>query len=174
MIVNQWVPSAHYGDAIGDHIRATRDLFRPWGHDSDIFAVQIDEALEGDVPPWTDEARATGDVTILHFAGASPMTAAVRRAARAGASCSTTTSRPRRFFAPYEPGLAREAAAGRKELATLAGAVDLAVGVSDYNRRELRVARVHAGRRSCRFSWTRTDFATRRGCRRSSRCSRTA
>ena len=28
MIVNQWVPSAHYGDAIGDHILATRDLFR--------------------------------------------------------------------------------------------------------------------------------------------------
>ena len=44
---------------------------------------------------------------------------------------------PARFFAPFEPGLAREAAASRKELQTLAPLVDLAVGVSDYNRREL-------------------------------------
>jgi glycosyltransferase involved in cell wall biosynthesis len=136
MIVNQWVPSAHSGDAIGDHILATRDLFRAWGLESDVFAVRIDEALEGDVRPWTDEAARRGDVTMLHFAGASPMTPAFAtlKSPRVMQYHNIT---PARFFAPFEPGLAREAATSRKELQTLAPLVDLAVGVSEFNRREL-------------------------------------
>jgi hypothetical protein len=46
MIVNQWVPAAHAGDAVGDHTRGVRDLFRSWGHTSEIFAITIDDALE--------------------------------------------------------------------------------------------------------------------------------
>ena len=136
MIVNQWVSAAHYGDATGDHIRATRDVLRAWGLESEIFAVQIDEALEGDVRLWTDEAAPHGDVTILHYAGASPMIA--RFAALKGRRVIQYHNvTPARFFAPYEPALARAAAVSRKELATLAPVVDLAVGVSEYNRREL-------------------------------------
>jgi glycosyltransferase involved in cell wall biosynthesis len=44
---------------------------------------------------------------------------------------------PAHFFAPYDPGLFRLAALGRRELATLAGRVDLALGDSDFNRQEL-------------------------------------
>jgi glycosyltransferase involved in cell wall biosynthesis len=44
---------------------------------------------------------------------------------------------PAAFFAPYDRALFRLALLAREELATLAGRVDLALGVSDYNRREL-------------------------------------
>jgi glycosyltransferase involved in cell wall biosynthesis len=44
---------------------------------------------------------------------------------------------PARFFAPYDAGLFRLAALGRKELRTLVGRVDLALGDSDFNRQEL-------------------------------------
>ena len=44
---------------------------------------------------------------------------------------------PARFFAPYDPALFRLASLARQELATLVGRVDLALGVSDYNRQEL-------------------------------------
>jgi glycosyltransferase involved in cell wall biosynthesis len=44
---------------------------------------------------------------------------------------------PAAFFAPYDPGLFRLAALGRRELATLAGRVDLALGDSEFNRQEL-------------------------------------
>ena len=44
---------------------------------------------------------------------------------------------PAHFFAPYDPGLFRLASIGRRELATLAGRVDLALGDSEFNRREL-------------------------------------
>jgi L-malate glycosyltransferase len=44
---------------------------------------------------------------------------------------------PAHFFAPYAPGLFRLAALGRRELQSLAGRVDLALGDSEFNRREL-------------------------------------
>lgn len=136
MIVNQWVPSAHYGDAIGDHVLVTRDMFRQWGFESDVFAAQIDEELQDDVRSWTDDDAYDGDVTILHFAGSSPMTEAFGDVdGRRVLQYHNIT--PARFFAPYEPGLARASARGRTELASLTGVVDLAVGDSEYNRREL-------------------------------------
>jgi hypothetical protein len=44
---------------------------------------------------------------------------------------------PAHFFAPFDAGIARMAARGRDELATLVDRVDLALGVSEYNRGEL-------------------------------------
>ena len=41
MIINQWVPAAHRGDAIGDSARRVRDLLRAKGHTSDLFALFI-------------------------------------------------------------------------------------------------------------------------------------
>jgi len=75
-------------------------------------------------------------VTIFHFALPSPMTA--RFAALDGAKILQYHNiTPAAFFAPYDPQLFRLAALGRRELATLAGHVDLALGDSDFNRREL-------------------------------------
>ena len=58
MIVNQWVPAAHRGDAIGDSARRVRGLLRAMGHQSDLFALTIDDDLRGDVRPFADPARA--------------------------------------------------------------------------------------------------------------------
>jgi glycosyltransferase involved in cell wall biosynthesis len=44
---------------------------------------------------------------------------------------------PAYFFAPYQPDLFALTARARLELATLVGRVDLAIGVSEFNRREL-------------------------------------
>jgi glycosyltransferase involved in cell wall biosynthesis len=44
---------------------------------------------------------------------------------------------PARFYAPYDPGIFRLAVVGRRELASLAGRCDLALGDSEYNRQEL-------------------------------------
>jgi len=130
------VPAAHRGDAIGDSARKVRDMLRAMGHDSDLFALTIDDDLRGDVRPFSDPAATRGDVTIFHFALPSPMTA--RFAALDGVKILQYHNiTPAAFFAPYDPQLFRLAALGRRELATLAGHVDLAVGDSDFNRREL-------------------------------------
>ena len=68
MIINQWVPAAHRGDAIGDSARRVRDLLRGLGHDADVYALTIDDDLAGDVRPFGDPAARRGDLTIFHFA----------------------------------------------------------------------------------------------------------
>jgi glycosyltransferase involved in cell wall biosynthesis len=136
MIINQWVPAAHKGDAIGDSARRVRELLRARGHESDVYALTIDDDLRGDVRPFGDPGARRGDVTIFHFALPSPMTAAFASLG-AGRVLQYHNITPAAFFAPYDAGLFRLAALGRQELKTLAGHVDLALGDSEFNRREL-------------------------------------
>jgi glycosyltransferase involved in cell wall biosynthesis len=134
--VNQWLPAAHAGDAVGDHARALRDLFRRHGHEAGIYALTIDEGLEHEIHPWSDPASRGGDVTLLHFAVPSPMTQALGTLPGTRVLVYHNVT-PARFFAPFDARICRMAAAGREELAWLADRVDLAVGVSEFNRREL-------------------------------------
>ena len=136
MRIHQWVPAAHRGDAIGDSARTVREMLRRMGHESEIFALTIDDDLRGDVLPFADPSAARGDVTIFHFALPSPMTDAFARLTGAKVLQYHNIT-PASFFAPYDPGLFRLAALGRQELATLAGRVDLALGDSEFNRQEL-------------------------------------
>src|SRR5512137_528708 len=136
MVVNQWVPAAHRGDAIGDSARAVRDLLRARGHGSELYALQIDENMRGEARPFADPAARAGDITILHFAVPSPMTEAFAQLPR-GRVLQYHNITPARFYAPYDPGIFRLAVLGRRELASLAGRTDLALGDSAYNRQEL-------------------------------------
>lgn len=136
MIVNQWVPAAHRGDAIGDSARRVRELLRAAGHQSDLFAMTIDEDLRGDVREFSDPAARRGDVTIFHFALPSPMTDAFA-SLPGGRVLQYHNITPPEFFAAYDAGLFRLAALGRSELRSLVGRVDLALGDSDFNRQEL-------------------------------------
>ena len=136
MIVNQWVPAAHRGDAIGDSARRVRDLLRGMGHVSEIYALTIDEDMEDEVHPFGDPSARGGDITIFHYALPSPMTAAFRELPR-GRVLQYHNITPARFFASYHPEVFRIASLGRQDLATLADRTDLALGDSDYNRQEL-------------------------------------
>jgi glycosyltransferase involved in cell wall biosynthesis len=136
MIVNQWVPAAHRGDAIGDSARRVRKMLRDAGHQSEIYALTIADSLRGDVRPFADPAAQSGHVTIFHFALPSRMTAAF--AALNGLRVLQYHNiTPALFFAPYDAQLFRLAALGRQELVSLVGHVDLALGDSEFNRQEL-------------------------------------
>jgi L-malate glycosyltransferase len=136
MHIHQWVPAAHRGDAIGDSARRVRDLLRAKGHRSELFALTIDDDLREEVRPFDDPAARAGDVTILHFALPSPMTGAFATLPGARVLQYHNVT-PARFFAGFDAGLFRLASLARRQLATLVGHVDLALGDSDYNRREL-------------------------------------
>jgi L-malate glycosyltransferase len=136
MIVNQWVPAAHRGDAIGDSARRVRALLREMGHHSNIYAMTVDDDLAGDVLRFDDlEARA-GDVTIFHYALPSAMTEAFAALPR-GRVLQYHNVTPPHFFAPYHQDLFRLATLGRDEIRQLAGRTDLALGDSEFNRQEL-------------------------------------
>jgi L-malate glycosyltransferase len=136
MVINQWVPAAHKGDAIGDSARRVRDLLRAMGHRSEVYALTIDDALQGDVLPFGEPSAKAGELTIFHYALPSPMTAAFA-SLESGRVLQYHNVTPAGYFAPYDPALFRLASLGREELGTLVGRVDLALGDSNYNRREL-------------------------------------
>ncbi len=92
--------------------------------------------MRDEVRPFAaDESRA-GDLTIFHYALPSPMTAAFA-ALPHGRVLQYHNITPAHFFADYQPEVFRIAALGRRDLATLVGHTDVALGDSDYNRREL-------------------------------------
>lgn len=136
MIVNQWVPAAHHGDAIGDSARRMRALLRRLGHESEIYALTIDDDLVGDVCPFSDAAASSGHLTLFHYALPSPMTDAFGKL-KGGRVLQYHNVTPATFFAPFDPVLFRLASLARAELKALVGRVDLALGVSEYNRQEL-------------------------------------
>jgi L-malate glycosyltransferase len=136
MIVNQWVPAAHKGDAIGDSARRVRSLLRELGHQSDLYAITIDDDLRGDVIPWTDTGAARGDLTIFHFALVSPMTERFARLT-SGRVLQYHNVTPAHFFAGYDAAIYRLAMLGREDLKSLVGRTDMAFGDSEYNRQEL-------------------------------------
>jgi len=136
VIVNQWVPAAHSGDAIGDSARRMRAMLRALGHESDIFALTIDDVLQGDVLPFADPSARRGDITIFHYALPSPMTEAFARLSH-GRVMQYHNVTPAFYFAPYSAALFRLASLARAELRSLVGRVDLALGVSEFNRSEL-------------------------------------
>jgi glycosyltransferase involved in cell wall biosynthesis len=136
MIINQWVPAAHRGDAIGDSARRVRDMLRAAGHDSDLYALTIDEDVREDVRPFSDAGARQGHITIFHFALPSPMTEAF--ASLSGIRVLQYHNiTPARFFGPYDAQMFRLAALGRQELRSLADRVDLGLGDSEFNRQEL-------------------------------------
>ena len=59
MIVNQWVPAAHRGDAIGDSARRVRTLLRAMGHEAELFALDVDDDLKHEVRTFADPAGVT-------------------------------------------------------------------------------------------------------------------
>jgi glycosyltransferase involved in cell wall biosynthesis len=136
VIVNQWVPAAHRGDAIGDSARRVRTLLRAMGHEAELFALDVDDDLKHDVRTFADPAARRGDLTIFHYALPSSMTEAFA-SLTGGRILQYHNVTPASYFAPFDPALFRLASLGRRELATLVGRVDLALGDSEYNRREL-------------------------------------
>ena len=136
MIINQWLAAAYEGDAVGDSARRVRALLRRQGHIAEIFALTIDEPLRGHIREFSDPDARRGDITILHYAIPSPMSEALTRLPR-GRVLHYHNVTPAHFFALYDPLIFKMAATGRHELASLVGQVDLALGVSEYNRQEL-------------------------------------
>ena len=106
------------------------------GHQSDIYAMTIDDDLRGDVIDWTDAGATGGDLTIFHFALVSPMTGAFAKL-KSGRVLQYHNVTPAHFFAGYDANIFRLAMLGREDLKSLVGHTDVALGDSEYNRQEL-------------------------------------
>ncbi len=137
MRIDQWVPTLHRGDAIGDSARLMRDAFRRWGHEADVYALELDDDLEGDGRRYADFVPGgEDDIVLFHYALPSPLTQAFvgHRGRRIVLYHNIT---PPEFFEGFEPEMVRICRLGREELQTLKGQADLALADSEFNRLEL-------------------------------------
>jgi len=138
--IDQWLPALHRGDAIGDSARLMRDAFRSWGHQADVYALEVDEELVADGRVWSEwKAGGPDDVIVLHYALPSPLTAALR-AQRGRRVLLHHNITPPSFFAGYDPEMVRICARGQEEFKELRAEVDLALADSEFNRKELEAA----------------------------------
>ena len=138
--VHQFHPVLATGDAMSAHVFALQDRMRAWGHEAQAYAVETKPGVDGVLPYrrlFRDVARE--DLVVLHFSmGHEVFTQLAKLRARKVLVYHNIT--PAEFFRGINPHAATHARLGRRQLAELAPAIDLAIGVSAYNQRELDAA----------------------------------
>ena len=135
--VHQFHPVLAPGDAMSNHVFALERHLREWGHEPASYAIEAKPGVSG-VLPYRRLFRTVkpDDLLILHFSmGHEVFDQLVKLPGRKVLVYHNVT--PSEFFAGINPHAAAFAQLGRAQLRLLAGTVDLAVGVSEYNRREL-------------------------------------
>lgn len=139
--VHHFHPTIVPADAISNHVVALHELARRDGHDSRVYAIESSRDLDGGVLPYRRLFRAVKpeDTLLLHYSmGNEVFDQLVKLPARKVLVYHNVT--PPEFFSGINPHAALHAQLARTQLATLASPVELGVGVSDYNRRELESA----------------------------------
>jgi glycosyltransferase involved in cell wall biosynthesis len=136
--IDQVLPNFSYGDAIGDHVLALRALLRRTGAPSEIFSLAAHPRVRAESREWREYAAADapGNICILHFSIGTPLATAFRRL-RSRRVLIYHNVTPPEFARGVNRRMERECRAGREQLRTLAAGTELAIGVSEYNRREL-------------------------------------
>ena len=135
--VHQFHPVLAPGDAMSAHVFALRDRLRSWGYESDAYAVEIKPGADGALP-YRRLFRAVrpNDLLILHFStGHEVFDRLARLDARKALVYHNVT--PPEFFTGVNDHTAVHARLGLRQLAGLADSVDIAIGVSEYDRNDL-------------------------------------
>jgi len=138
--VHQFHPVLGPGDAMSSHVFALQERLRGWGHDAHAYAIEAKPGV-ADVLPYRRLFRDVGpdDLVLLHFSmGNEVFTQLAKLRARKVLVYHNVT--PAEFFRGINAHAATYARLGRQQLVELAPAMDLAIGVSAYNQRELDAA----------------------------------
>ena len=139
--VHQLVPNFDYGDAIGNHVRGLRGLLRGWGHASDVYAQYVHEKLAPEARFYTryrDVSR-PDNVVLFHFSIGSEVTTFFAGLPDRKVLVYHNIT-PAEYYVGVNARVADRCRRGRWELGRLARVTDLALGVSEFNRRELEAA----------------------------------
>ena len=137
MAVHQLIPSFVAGDASGQAALHLQWLLRRLGHHGELYAGEVGPGLDSLAHPVSALRPRPDDLVLYHHGIASPLSSRLLHLpCRRGIVFHNIS--PARFY-PGTP-LAEALVTGRAQLAAMAPFVDVALGVSDYNRAELREA----------------------------------
>jgi glycosyltransferase involved in cell wall biosynthesis len=131
------IPSFHRGDAIGDTALHIKNFLLSQGFQSKIYCLERDQGLEEQSELFKNFPEPKkNDVTLFHFALPSPMTDAFKTLSGQKVIIYHNITPPH-FFINFSEEMARITQIGREQMAALAPHTQLALGDSEYNRREL-------------------------------------
>ena len=139
--VHQLLAALSYGDAIGNEALAIQAHLRAAGFESDIFAEGVHPRMAHLARPLWEYADVSSPDTVclFHFSIGSAAGRLIFHAPdRLVAIYHNIT--PAHFFLGFHPHLAGLCYHGRRELSAFAPRTELALGDSEYNRRELEAA----------------------------------
>jgi glycosyltransferase involved in cell wall biosynthesis len=142
--VHQLLAALSYGDAIGNEALAIQAHLRRAGFASEIYAEKVHPRMARLARPlWRyPEVSSPSTVCLFHFSigsAAGPLIYGLPD--RLGLIYHNIT--PARWFVGFHPHLARLCHDGRRELRAFAARAELALGDSEFNRRELVEAGFH-------------------------------
>jgi glycosyltransferase involved in cell wall biosynthesis len=138
MDIHQFATSLSYGDAISDEMIEIQKVLREKGHRSEIFTRFFDPRTAGQRRDYREYKKISSpaNVVIFHFSIGSPVSKMFFRVPDKKIMVYHNIT-PHEFFVDYHRILARECYKGRLEIKLFVDKVDLAVGDSEFNRREL-------------------------------------
>jgi glycosyltransferase involved in cell wall biosynthesis len=139
--VHQLLAALSYGDAIGNEALAIQKHLRAAGFASDIFAEKVHPRVAHLARPLWEyrEVSSPETVCLFHFSIGSAAGRLIYHASDRLVSIYHNIT-PAHFFMGFHPHLAGLCYHGRRELAAFAPRTALALGDSEFNRRELEEA----------------------------------
>jgi L-malate glycosyltransferase len=136
--IHQVLATLGYGDAIGHEVLGIQRVLRTAGYESDIFVETADQRLESltrDYRELVDFSR-RDNLLLHHFSlGSKASRTAYALPDRMALIYHNIT--PPEYFVGVHRTLARQTFRGRRELQAYADRCDLAMGDSEFNRRDL-------------------------------------
>lgn len=136
--VHQVLATLGYGDAIGNEALGIRDVLTGAGYESRIYVQTADHRLEDETEEYQDlvEDSRADNVLIHHFSiGSRASRVAFALPDRMILRYHNIT--PPEYFVGVNRALVRLCFSGRRELRAYTGRCDLALGASEFSRREL-------------------------------------
>jgi hypothetical protein len=143
MIVEQFLPAFHYGDAIGNSALCLHEYLTEQGIDSRIIGLTIDENMRDKGTFFDDYKENPDSLKILHYAIPSQLTDFFLQAKGKKVMVYHNVT-PSHFFADFSDDLVRFTHQGRVHLERLSDCFDLSIAVSNYNAGELRYLNYNA------------------------------
>ncbi len=138
--VHQFATSLTYGDAISDEMVEIQKILRQAGYRSEIFTRFYDPRLAGVARDYREYRKFSSprNVVIFHFSIGSPVSKMFFRVPDKKIMIYHNIT-PHDYFLDNHRILARECYKGRLEIRLFVDKVELALGDSEFNRRELEV-----------------------------------
>ena len=137
MEIHQILPTISPGDAIGNEVQEIKRVLNEWGYKSEIYAQNIHPKINAKKYTEYKKISSKENILIFHFSIGSEVSEFVKKLPDKKIMIYHNITPPE-YFCGINETLVNLLGNGKKELRSLVDHIDLAVGVSEYNRLELQ------------------------------------